>query len=165
LCDLLGDGVGLGVLVRERDGDGLGERDLDGLLLGLGLFEGLLLGLLEGLFDGLVLGLFDGLLLGLLEGLLLGLLDGLGLALFEEISASSRAVTAETEPRPHGEELGLAAEANAGAIAKPEARKDPATTLMATRTARVLATGTGALRSSAQPASAHAAVVAPCQPT
>jgi predicted lipid-binding transport protein (Tim44 family) len=155
LCDLLGDGVGLGVLLRERDGDGLGERDLDGLLLGLGLglLEGLLLGLLEGLFDGLVLGLFE------------GLLDGLGLALFEEISASSRAVTVEAEPRPHGEALGLAAEANAGAIAKPEARKDPATTLMATRTARVLATGTGALRSSAQPASAHAAVVAPCQPT
>ena len=36
LCDLVGDGVGLGVLLRVRDGDGLGECDLDGLVLVLG---------------------------------------------------------------------------------------------------------------------------------
>jgi hypothetical protein len=158
LCDLLGDGEGLGVLLRERDGDGLGERDLDGLGLlledGFGLF--VLLGLDDpvGLCDGLRLGL------GLVVGL--GLLVGLALLL---VLASWLAETAETELRPHGDAAGLAVEANAGAIAKPDERNDPATTQMATRPARLLASSTGALRSSAQPSPAHAVAVVPYQPT
>jgi len=123
-------------------------------LLGLGL----LLGLLEGLFEGL--GLLDGLLDELL--LALGLVLGLALALFEMIIASSLADTAETELRPHGDTLGLAVEANAGAIADPDARNDPASTQIATRQALLVATATGALRSAAQPPPARAVGAVPC---
>ena len=145
-CERLGEGDGLGEC--ECDGDGLGEPELDGLGLllldGLGLFDGL------GLLDGLLLGLREGLELwdglGLLEGL--GLFDGLVLALRE---VSSLAEATATEPRPQGEPAGRAAEASAGAIAKPETRKDPATSAMAARPARMTPTGTSALRSSTRP--------------
>jgi hypothetical protein len=100
LCDLVGDGFGLGDLLLDRDGDGLGECDGLGLLLAVGLVDvllwlgldelvglcdGLLVGLCEallvglGVFDGLAL--FEALLLALFEGLVL--LDALPLALFE----------------------------------------------------------------------------------
>jgi hypothetical protein len=151
LCDLLGDGEGLGVWLRERDGEGLGERDLDGL--GLLLDDGFGLVVVLGLDDPV--GLCDGLRLGL------GLCDGLALSL---VLASWLAETAETELRPHGDAPGLAVDANAGAIAKPDDRKDPATTQMATRPARLLASSTGALRSSAQPSPARAVAVVPYQP-
>ena len=157
-CERLGEGDGLG----ECEGDGLGEPDFDGLGLllcdGLGLLVGL------GLRDGLLLGL------GLREGL--ELLDGLalfevradfdGLALEPRVrpaladgdelrEASSLAEATATEPLPHGEPAGRAADASAGAIAKPETRKDPATSATAARPARMTPTGTAALRSSSRP--------------
>ncbi len=79
LCERLGDGDGLADLECDFDGDGLGERDLDGLGLlladWLGLFDWLGLGEPLGLCDELLdaLGLVDG--LELLEELVL--LDGL----------------------------------------------------------------------------------------
>ena len=164
LCDLLGDGDGLAELVCDRDGDGLGDREFDGLglllaevlellvLLGLeepvGLREAVWLGLLDGLgvLDGL--GLLDG--LGVFDGL--GLFDGLALAWIcgAEVAgiASWLADSTAKEPWPHGDAIGRAEDATAGAIAKPDARKDPATRQMAKRPARMTPTGTGALRSS-----------------
>jgi len=143
LCDLLGDGDGLVDLVRDFDGEGLGERDLDGLGLvvadGLGLFDWL--GEPVGLCEALVLGLLDG--LGLLEELALE--DGL------VVAASRCADSAAAEPWPHGELISATVEANAGAIAMPDARKDPATMATATRPARKIPTGIVALRSSRQP--------------
>jgi hypothetical protein len=114
------------------------------LVVGLGLLERL--GLLEGL------GLLER--LALLEGL--GLWDGLGLweglADGDELrEASSLAEATATEPLPHGEPAGRLAEASAGAIAKPETRKDPAASAMAARPARMVPTGTTALRSSSRP--------------
>ena len=152
LCDLLGDGDGLAELVCDRDGDGLGEREFDGL--GLLLAEGLellvVVGLEEpvGLREALWLGLLDG--LGVFDGL--GLFDGLALAWIcgAEVAgiASWLADSTAKEPWPHGDAIGRAEDATAGAIAKPDARKDPATRQMAKRPARMTPTGTGALRSS-----------------
>jgi hypothetical protein len=139
-CERLGEGDGLGEC--ERDGDGLGEPDFDGLVLVLLDGLGLSLGLRE------ALELRDG--LGL--GELLADFDGLALADGEELcEASSLAEATATEPRPHGEPAGWPAEASAGAIAKPETRKDPATSAMAARPARMTPTGTTALRSSGRP--------------
>jgi hypothetical protein len=146
LCDRLGDGDGLGVLECDRDGDGLGVRDPDGLGLlledGLGLL--LVLGLEElvGLCDALRLALFDG--LGLLDGLAIAFLT---LGVDATCIASRLADTAWTPLRPHGELMGLAGEAKAGAMAKPDARNDPAKRETAMRPARAIATGTVALRS------------------
>jgi hypothetical protein len=146
LRDLLGDGDGLADLVCDRDGDGLGERDLDGL--GLLLAEGLellvLLGLEEavGLREALWLGLFDG--LALCDGLALAWIRGAEVAGIGSCIADSTA----REPCPHGDAIGRAEDATAGAIAKPDARNVPATRQMAKRPARMTPTGTGALRSS-----------------
>src|SRR5215468_4281689 len=79
LRDLVGDGEELGDFECDRVGDGLGERDLDGLGLPLagGVVEAFWVGLVEA--DALLLGL------GVLEELgvfeELGLEDGLALAL------------------------------------------------------------------------------------
>ena len=165
-CERLGEGEGLGECDVEcdGDGDGLGEPDFDGL--GLWLWDGLGLLVWLGLGDGLLLGLGlreelvlrDGLELGLLDrlaefdGLLLALRDRLALAEGDDLSeASSLAEVTATELRPHGEPAGRAAEASAGAIANPETRKDPATRAMAARPARMIPTGTAALRSSSRP--------------
>ncbi|MGN6792859.1 MAG: hypothetical protein ACTHJW_10800 [Streptosporangiaceae bacterium] len=160
LRDLLGDGDGLG----DLDGDGLGERDLDGLGLVLVLADGLELELADGL--ELWLGLCDVLLLGLglvdelvlLDALLLGLVEELvllealvlldGLELCDEVAASRFADSTATELCPHGDAIGRCDEARAGAIVKPEARNDPAARQTAMRPARMIPTGTGALRSS-----------------
>lgn len=113
----------------------------EGLVLGLGLREGL--GLLDGLFDGLVEG--EGLALALADRL--GLDDGDGLCCEE----SGLAPTTATEPLPQGEFIGRAADASAGAIAKPPTRKVPAARQMAARPARMIPTGTVVLRSSSRP--------------
>ena len=167
---MLGDGDGLADLVCDRDGDGLGERDLDGLglllaeglellvVLGLeepvGLCEALWLGLLDGLgvFDEL--GLFDVLalleLLALFEAL--ELCDGLALAWIRgaEVAGIGSWIADSTarEPCPHGDAIGRAEDATAGAIAKPDARNVPATRQMARLPTRMTPTDTGALRSS-----------------
>jgi len=138
LCDRLGDGDGLADLVCDQVGDGLGERDLDGL----GLLEADGVGLLVWLGLDEPLGLRDALGLELPVGLVLA--DAAGIA-------SSLADTAATELCPHGEPIGRADEAKAGAIAKPDARKDPATRLTAIRPTRSIATGTVALLSWGQP--------------
>ncbi len=167
-CERLGEGEGLGECDVEcdGDGDGLGEPDFDGLglwlcdglglLVWLGLGDGLLLGL--GLREELVLRDGLGLELGLLDrlaefdGLLLALRDRLALAEGDDLrEARSLAEVTATELRPHGEPAGRAAEASAGAIANPETRKDPATSAMAARPARMIPTGTAALRSSSRP--------------
>jgi hypothetical protein len=154
LCDRLGDGDGLADLVCDRlgDGDGLGERDLDGL----GLLEADGVGLLVWLGLDEPLGLCDALRLGLPVGLAPGdgLLDAVAVAVRgvdATVIASSLADTAATELCPHGEPIGRADEAKAGAIAKPDARNDPATRLTAIRPARSVATGTVALLSSSLP--------------
>jgi hypothetical protein len=149
---LLGDGDGLADLVCDRDGDGLGERDLDGL--GLLLAEGLellvVLALEEpvGLCEALWLGLLDG--LGVFDGL--GLLDGLALAWIRgaELAGIGSWIADSTarEPCPHGDAIGRAEDATAGAIAKPDARNVPATRQMARLPTRMTPTDTGALRSS-----------------
>lgn len=161
LCDLVGDGDGLGDLVRDRVGDGLGERDLDGLglLLAAGLVELFVwLGLEEedGLRDALLVGLgvFDE--LALFEGL--GLLDGLALAGIARRFADSTA----SELCPHGDAIGSDDEPKAGAIAKPDARNDPAARQIAMRPTRMVPSGIGALRSSGQPSPNRADWVAPC---
>jgi len=56
-----------------------------------------------------------------------------------------------TDALPHGEFAGRAADASAGAIAKPEARKDPAAMQTTTRPARMTPSGTAALRSLGRP--------------
>jgi hypothetical protein len=154
LCDRLGDGDGLADLVCDCDGDGLGERDLDGL----GLLEADGVGLLVWLGLDEPLGLCDALGLGLPVGLALGdaLFDAVAVAgavrgVDATVIASSLADTAATELCPHGEPIGRADEAKAGAIAKPDARNDPATRLTAIRPARSVATGTVALLSSSLP--------------
>lgn len=126
LCDVLGDG------------DGLGERDLDGLGLvvadGLGLFD--LVGLVDLLGLGELEELREALALGLVAGLELAgdvaLADGLAVAGI----ASRCADTAAAEPCLHGDLAGAAAEAKAGAMAIPMARNDPAIMATATRPAR-----------------------------
>ncbi len=144
LCERLGDGDGDGEvdLVGDVDGDGLGERDLDGL--------GLLLADWLGLSDWLVLDDPVGLGLGLVDGLELveelELVDGLAVAGI----ASRCADTAAAEPCPHGDRIGRAAEAKAGAIAIPDARNDPAIMATAARPVRKIPTGIAALRSSRQ---------------
>ncbi len=158
LCDRLGDGDGDGLLVRDRDGDGLGvpecDREGDGLgvrdLDGLGLWLADGLGLLVTLGLEELVGLCDALRLTLLDGL--GLFDGLALVCLTRgveatFAASKLADTAWTALRPQGELMGLAGDAKAGAMAKPDARNDPATRETAIRPARAIATGTVALRS------------------
>jgi len=56
-----------------------------------------------------------------------------------------------TELLPHGELEGNTAEASAGAIAKPEARKAPAETQRTARPARMIPAGTTVLRSLNRP--------------
>lgn len=88
LRDLVGVGFGLGDLLRDLDGDGLGECDGLGLLVAVGLVEVLLwlgldeivgLGVPDGvaLLDALLLAVFDGLVV--FEALLLAVFDGLEL--------------------------------------------------------------------------------------
>jgi hypothetical protein len=148
---LVGDGEGLPELVRDRDGDGLGERDLDGLglLLAVGLVEVPLVGLDEpdGLGDTVLVGL--------------GLLDALAVGLPLTGMASKFAASTASELCPHGEAIGRDDEASAGASAKPDARNDPAARLMAMRPARVILSGTGALRSWGQLLPNRAAGTAP----
>jgi hypothetical protein len=150
-CECDGDGDGLGERDGEceRDGDGLGEAEREGL--GLLLADGL--GLLVRLGLVLTVGLLDG--LADLDGLVL--LDGLALVDAVELwrlAPSSLADTAETVRRPHGEFIGRAPDANAGAIAKPDARNVPAAMQTAARLVRTIPVRTVALRSSSRPAPA-----------
>jgi hypothetical protein len=175
LRDLVGDGFGLGDLLVDRDGDGLGECDGLGLVLAAGLVElVLLLGLDElvglcdalllglgvpdelALLDALVLGLFDG--LALFDALVLGLFDGLALAGIPSKLADSTA----SALCPHGDAIGRDEDARAGATAKPDTRNDPATRLMAMRPTRMTPTATGALRSSGRLPPNRNAGAAPC---
>jgi hypothetical protein len=163
----------LGGGVRECDGDGDGDLDGDGLalLVGLGLLDGLFDGL--GLFDGVVvfvgLGLFDRLLppvgLGVPDGVAgtLGLgvpgADGvLGLSVgvtpADEVAVAV-AVGPLTEsvaawitwaaPEPQ-RLLGLAGAADAGAIAGPDSKNNPAPAATAACPTRTTLSGTAALR-------------------
>jgi hypothetical protein len=170
LRDLVGDGFGLGDLLVDRDGDGLGECDGLGLVLAAGLVElVLLLGLDElvglcdallvglgvpevlALFDALMLGLFDALMLGLLDALTLGLVDALVLVPFDGLELagipSKLADSTASALCPHGDAIGRDEDARAGATVKPNTRNDPATRLMAMRPTRMTSTGTDALRS------------------
>ena len=140
LCDLLGEGDGLGDLVGDFDGDGLGLvlSDALGLFDWLGLDDPV--GLCDGLLDGL--GLWDG--LGLIDEL--ALVDGLA----EAGIASRCADSAAAEPCPHADLIGAAVEARAGATAIPDARNDPAAMATATWPARKIPTGIVSVRSSRQ---------------
>ena len=143
-----GFAVGVGV----GDFDGLG--DFDGV--GLGEFDGEELGLLDGevLFDGLVVlvGLPDG--VGLLVGV--GLPDefelpvGVGfVTLALAVGPESNIMLASTTvvaARPHRLRSGTAGSANAGATAGPDIRKIPAPAATAACPARTTLTGTVALR-------------------
>jgi hypothetical protein len=157
-CERLGDGDGLGDFELDRLGEGLGEVDFGGLGLLLVEVVGLLvpLGLVDvtGLRDGLVLHV---LLVGLTAGLV-ELVDGLAVRLLAdwrmlgEDDASVRTVSrlaeiAAVDARPHGEAISRADEATAGAIEKPDARKDPAARQTAARPARTSPTGTALLPS------------------
>lgn len=140
----MGDGEGLGDFDLDRLGEGLGELDLDGLgllLLGEGLALWDRLGLVEvdGLSDELVVGLPDGL-----------ALDDVP-ALYGWTALSSLADTTAVELCPHGELIGRADFASAGAITKPDTRNEPAARQTATRPARRIPIGTAALRSSGRP--------------
>src|SRR5262245_57866579 len=143
----LGDGDGLGDLVCEREGEGLGVLDV----VGLGL---LLVG------DGLGLLVSDGLELAapvelavdgdaedaLADGLVVALGESLGETL-AGLSATSRlTVTAAEVFLPHGEAWRAAGEATAGAAGRAAARKDAAARLKVIRLARLIISGTEALR-------------------
>lgn len=138
--------------------DGVGLGDLDGEELGL--LDG------EVLFDGLVLpvGLLDG--VGLTVGLVLldgfelpvglGLTDGLGLPVGPGLVTLALAVGPESNTMlasttcvaagPHPLRSGTAGAASAGATAGPDIRKIPAPAATATCPARTTLTGTVALR-------------------
>jgi hypothetical protein len=135
--------------VRDRVGDGLGEVDLEGL--GLLLVE--LLFVWVGLEEALGLG--DPLLVGL------GLPEALAVGLALTGMASKFAASTARVLCPQGEAIGRDEEATAGASAKPEARNDPPARLMAIRPARVILSGTGALRSWGRLLPNRAAGVAP----
>jgi hypothetical protein len=135
-----GVGFGVGFGLGDFDGDGLG--DLDGEELGL--LDG------EVLFDGLVVlvGLLDG--VGLLVGL--GLVDGLelpvglGLVTLGPESNIMLACTTAVAAEPQRLRSGTAGSASAGAIAGPDNRKIPAPAATAACPARTTLTGTVALR-------------------
>jgi hypothetical protein len=159
LRDLVGDGVGLGDLVRDPVGDGLGDLDGLGLLLADGLVELFVwLGLEEppGLSDAILVGLEVGDGLGLFEGL--ALWEALALAVMARRFADSTA----SELCPHGDAIGSDDDAKAGAIVKPDARNDPAAKQITMRPARMTPRGTGTLRSSGRLLPRRADWVAPC---
>jgi len=142
---LVGDGFGLGDLLLDFDGDGLGECDGLGLLLAVGLVALVLLdGLVEfvGLREALLVGL------GVPDGLalVLGLVDGLPLAGMASKFADSTA----SALCPHGDAIGNEEEARTGAAVKPVARNDPAARQIAMRPVRMIPSGTGQLPSTGQ---------------
>jgi hypothetical protein len=146
-CDLVGDGLGEGDRVRECDGDG--DGDLDGL--GLVLADGLGLWLTLALLVGAVVEVFD----GLGEELEPDVELGEGLADDDVVAPRSKTADATAGvPPPQGEVTGRVA-ANAGAIATPDAIKDPAAAQTAARPARMTPARTTTLRSSRRPVPAQ----------
>ncbi len=163
-CD--GDGDGLGDLDGDLDGEGLGLLDGLGLFDGVVLLEGL--GLFGGVVDLVGLGLFDTLLppvgVGVPEGLVLavglgvaGVVGAVGLSVgvtpADEVSVavgpltdSVAACTTWAVPEPQRLLGCLAGAADAGAIAGPDSKNNPAPAATAACPTRTTLTGTAALR-------------------
>jgi hypothetical protein len=144
-CDLVGDGLGEGECVRECDGDGDGDSDGLGLLLA----EGLGLWLALALVVGAVVEVFDGLGDELEPDVELG--EGLADGDVVTFPPSKTADATAGVPPPQGELIGCADAANAGAMATPDAIKDPAAAQTTARPALMTPARTTTLRSSSPP--------------